>query len=405
MADLDRTESARWSQAVNKTMGKFTETTEATLADAASRGFAAPPGAALTDIMAMGQEAKLQLVEAGGKIYDEQRQVIYDREATILKLAVGRARLAMELYRADIFNTLELEQAQVEAVLERQGADIDRLLSQIEGRQAAIIRNQAAAQQEVLVWKRLLVQTQTETLPFEKLLIDTEVQTAEKRLEIITSIYQVLAAQEIVLTAERRRAAALGQVAEAEKIVAAVKQTMVPYYLKKAAAEEQLAGVVAVEAEAKKGLELIGYDKLKLRWSQEEADHLIRLAENDYELLRGDAVRTDRAAEVARTQARTTLQEYANTVRAQILEIKKALAEGQIDLNLSTRLTRLLMETDKEIQAMNNETLNLNLELPNVLKNLIARAEEEENTAKASANTMVLSASTTLANTKRILRG
>jgi hypothetical protein len=398
-------DAARWGQALNKTVKEFTQAVEKQLDGSAARGFPAPPGGDLDAIITAGQEAKAQLVEANGKIYDIESQVLFDEEALRQKVKVTLARLAMELYRVEIMDALELEQARIDQAVQEQRADVERWLAEIESRQVHIIRDRALVEQSLLVLQKELVATQEATIPLQRTLVEEEYQTALKRLEIINSIYQVLAAEQLVLVAERQKAASLQQVLAAHRIIAALKEEMVPYYLMEADAEQQLAVAVTQEAQAKKQLELLGYERLRLRWSQEDADHLTRAAELDYEVVKAERERAEAALRLAREQAQITIANYRNQVQANIIQLRKALEEEKIYLNLSSHLTRQHNNIIAEEMVLTDELKNLSAELATFLTNITVRAGDEDFTIRQEAGKAWLSINSSDTNSKRIIGG
>ena len=196
------TESAKWSQANQKIIGDLRTGVDKALAEAASRGYAAAPGDILATILFAGQAAKDKLVETNGKIYDERRKVIFEQDEFAMKMIVGLAKLGMELYRAELFNLLEIEQAQNIALRDRGNADVIAMNAEVDKRQVAIIQARAEAERRVTILRAQLVTAEEGTLVSETALIAAQLVTAEKKLEIIASIYEVLAAEELVLAAE-----------------------------------------------------------------------------------------------------------------------------------------------------------------------------------------------------------
>lgn len=384
---FDRTESAKFAQAADALLGKLEAGVTDALAKNAAKGFPSPTGATLEAILEAGQEVKGQLVEANGKIYDERRGVIFQEQEFALKILVRIAKLSFEVYREAIFNALALEQAQQAAASERSLADVARLNAETEKRQVAIIRAKAELEQRINVYRQQLVDTEEETLPLERLLVMAQLETAEKKLEIIDSIYRVLAAEELVLAAEQRRAASLELLLEAQRILAAIKQEMVPYYLDKAHAREELAVAVTEDAAVQKQIIELGYDRLELKAAEEAADHQVREANEAFELAQEAQVRASEATKLARAQATRLLQEYANQIRESIMEKKLALEKEGIDFKLGTALSRLSIVVNDDAEVLNYDRGNLSLELISILANMADQANDQAETIRDGAFT------------------
>jgi hypothetical protein len=370
---------------VNKTVGKLDTAVDKALTENAARGFSGPTGPTLEAILKSTLEAQTSLTEENGKIYDAQRERIFQQEEFDMKAIVQIAKLAMELYRAELINALEIEQAENIALRDRGRADVERMNSEVDARQVAIIRDRAEAERQVIAFKLALALAEKETLVAEAALVDAQLATAEKKLEIINSIYQVLAAEEFVLAAEERRAATLGTLLAAQRALASIKEAMIPFYAQKAAAREALAGAVTAEVPVKIAIENLGYDRIALKTAEAGVEHDIRQAELEVELARQAYARASAATEVARAQSQTIIQEYANAAQMAIQGIRKATGMAEIDVRLSASLGRAEMGINNDVAIATHEIANLGIELASVLSNMATRASDEASKIHASA--------------------
>ena len=381
---FNRRESAEWAIVVSTEAEKLQAGVDKALADGASRGFPAPPGETLESILLASLESKGKLVTADGKLYDERREVLFQQQEYLLSVLVKIAKLAMELYREQIFDALAIEQEQVVALRETSRADVERMNTETELRQRSIIQQRAEAERRILVYKEQLVTEETKTLTAERILIQAQLATAEKKLEIIASIYQVLAAEQLVLAAERRRAASLTKVLTAELIVAGVKKEMIPFYIEKAGAREQLAQAIIQEIPITEALIRLGYDRLDLKTTEEYAGHLEREQKEELELLREAFVRANTALELTKTQNRRLLLEYRNMVQAQIINKKKALEMDTINFKLGTSLAHFLIGTDFEKAVALNEAFALSGEIGAIVSGILGSASHHADAIRAS---------------------
>ena len=374
---FNSTESARFAQENQKIVGELHAGVDKALAEAASRGYAAAPGDTLATILFAGQAAKDKLVEANGKIYDDRRKVLFEQDEFAMKLIVSLAKLGMELYREELMNALALEIAEKDALRDQGSADVIRLNAEVDLRQRAIIEARATMEQRITVLKQQLVDAEKGTLVYETALINAQVATAEKKLEIIVSIYQVLAAEELVLVAENRRAEILTTLLAAEQVVAEVKRAMIPFYIEKAGARVQLAGAITAEIPIQKAIVELGYDRIDLENRKEFATHLLRLAENELELAKLGWTRANSALTFTKIQSRRLLQEYENTIQAQVLALKESLAEDGVDLRLSSSLARTAIGVNNDVQVQTAELGNMTNELQAVIDGLAARGSAQ----------------------------
>ena len=397
---FNRRESAEWAQGTEAEVEKLMTGVDKALADGAARGFPLPPGDTLAAILAMGQDTKGKLVEVDGKIYDIRRGVLFQEQEFVLNILVKVAKLAMEIYREQIFDALAIEEEKVKALRETTRADVDRRNAETELRQRAIIQNRAEAERRVIVLKQQLVAEETATLTAETILVQAQLATAEKKLEIIASIYQVLAAEQLVLVAERHRAASLSKVLEAELIVAGIKKEMVPFYIQKAQAREALAQAIIQEIPITEALIRLGYDRIDLKTTEEYVGHLEREQQEDLELAREAYTRASTVLEYAKAQSRRLLLEYRNTIQKQIMDKKMSLEEDGITFKLATSLERMGITVNNEIAVSDHEVTNLTAELAAIIGGLTNRGNSEASKVLASASQISKISTTTLLSRK-----
>jgi hypothetical protein len=383
---FSRTESAKWALESQKVVGELQDGVEKALSEAASRGFPAAPGVTLAAILAASQDAKGKLTEANGKIYEDRRGVIFQEEEFLIKTIVQVARLAMEMYRAELLNALEIEQAQNLALRDQGLADVARQTSEVEGRQAAIIMGRAEAERQVIGFKVALANAERQTMESEVALANAQLATATKKLEIIDSIYQVLAAEELVLAAERQRAAAEEQVLAAKRELAEVKQGMVVFYQEKASAKTALSRAIAAEVPDKIALEMLGYDRAALKTASGEVEHGVRMAEMILEVSRARLAKATAAVELARAQSQTAIAEFSNAAQASINASRSSAGMTQISTHVATQLGHAAIEVNNGVAVAQHEATLLSSELRSILANLASRASNEATKVSASAN-------------------
>lgn len=402
---FDPLESAKFAQAADEGMEKLADGVSKVLAENAGRGFPMPAGPTLETILNATQAAKGALVEANGKIYDERRGLIFQQTEFLMGVVVKLAKLSMELYREELMNALIVEAAQADQLRDQGRADVDRMNAETEKRQVAIIRDKAEVERRIIVYKHQLVDIQEKTLPLEEALINAQLATATKKLEIIDSIYKVLAAEELVLKAEQRRADALSKVVEAKLIVAGIKKEMIPFYLQKAEARETLAQAIIAEIPILKAIEELGYDRIALKTAEEDSVHIQHLAEEEFEMAREALLRATKATELARAQSRRLLIEYSNHIRALILEQKKELEENNIEFKLDTQLARQRIGINNDVAVTTNERQIVIEEMYNLLNNMEARAEDQDATVRDGAFTKTSISQLNASITRRIRGG
>ena len=384
---FNRTESARFAQENQKIVGELHAGADKALAEAASRGFAVAPGDTLATILFAGQAAKDKLVEANGKIYDDRRKVLFEQDEFAMKLIVSLAKLGMQLYAAELMNALTLEDAANTSLRDKGLADVTRMTAEVEGRQVSIIRARAEMERRILVYKDRLVVAEEGALVFERALIDAQLATATEKLKIIESIYLVLAAEELVLAAENRRAATLEVLLAAQLIVADIKKTMIPFYNEKAAARLALADATKAEIPVREAIENLGYARIALENQKAAMEHGIRVAELTVENARRASVTASIAVELARARGRAQVAAASASVRGQIANYRRdaivSAAEGSADAGIA----RAEGAAAQEMAQADAEETALSSQLSAVIAGMEARGAAQAAGIRSGAET------------------
>jgi len=383
--EVNKQESGRFAILADQELSKLSDGVDKALGEAAGRGFAMPPGNTLEAILAAGQDTKGKLTEGLGKIYDDRRGVLFQEIEFEMKIIVALAKLGMELYREELLNALAVEQQEAEQLRDQGKADVERMNAETDKRQVAIIRDRAEMEGRITVYKAQLVSAEIATLPYEEALINAQLATAEKKLEIIDSIYKVLAAEELVLAAEQRRAVSLELVLEAHLELAGIKREMIPFYLQKADARLVLADAITREIPITKALVELGYDRINLKDAEEAAKHLESGGQLELELAKEAWVRANKATEIAKAQSRRLLQEYANVIKAEILGKKKSLEMDGVSFKLNTSLARTGMEITDNVQLAGAERMNITQETTSMVAGLSDRGAAQAASVRSEA--------------------
>lgn len=390
-------ESAKFAQLSTQVMGEFEQGRDKILDTSAARGFGAPSGDAVMDLFELGQKSKAKLAEGNGKIYAERRGILFGQQEFAYKAIVEAAKLGMELYRQEILDALEVEAAEEDAFFSRGKADVERLNAQTEARQIAIIQAKAIIEYDIAKFKQQLAVAERVTLGAERNLIYAQLATAEKKLEIIYSIYQVLAAEKLVLVAEQQKVVALQLALAAEKITAQVKKEMIPFYIDKASAKTDLAAATMVEIPVLKAIEELGFGRIYLKDAEMSAEHIIRIAEENEELARRDYTRASSAADIARINSRIAVTNAAASSEVQAGNLRSAARAGEAVLRAQSHGEQVVQGLDADAAIATHEVTNITSELAAILAGLSTRAGLHAAAITASATQNVETNTTAVA--------
>lgn len=330
-------EAALWGQQVDGRTRKYNDTMRKLLADAASKGFHALPGFSVEAIIAVGEEHKMALTEANAKIYEDFTKRRLKEDEIDAKVALGLAKLDLKLLEAQLDNDYDLAKAYADMKLDEYKAALERMDSDVKRRTAYIIEEKAKVEHEVNYWRGVAIDAEGIALAAEVQLINEKVKTAERKLEIIDYLYQLIAAEELVVKAEILKAQALERVIDKEEELAEIKRAMIPLHQEKAQARLKQADAIKEEVYYKKETELLGYEKIELKRQQEEAEHQVRLKEVEFDEAKMEYIRQDNLGKLAQAESRVALMKYEGEVREKVMRVKKALDKEEKRFQLDQR--------------------------------------------------------------------
>jgi hypothetical protein len=370
----EKDEQAKWAKAVEDSAASYLKAVDEGLDKDAARGLCAPCGDTMMMVLDTAHEAKGKIVEAVGEIFQKQNERIIQMDEVDTKLMLAEVKLEMEYVRAQLVNLLDIETAQMESKVSMEKADIERRQSQIEMRQAALITMKADLEHEVNIYKKQAIAAEGITLDARVMLAQAQLETATEKLKIIDAIYEQIAAEELVLVAEQRKAAALAVVIEAERRLVAIKQDMIPMQFAKAEAREEQADAITAEASWNTKIVKLGYDKNSLVESQETAEEKIREAENDYHTAQLAYTRAQEATNIMRHYSHVKMKQTATSIR-----------HDAIDANLALETQRTDLKFGKEVWQLEKEYQINFMERVAHLKQLAITAKDQEKTTRAEA--------------------
>jgi hypothetical protein len=350
MNQLEQRHHGVWIQKKAPINREYADVSQKVFSDSAAKGFSTPPLCVLSDIIKLGNAAKLKLTEANAAAYEENLDTLFQVDEHRLKLAVEYSKLELAIYKQQILNALELEVAYIEDEFKRDSADIDKLKAQIDLRNVDMIIQKAEIDQEITDYKIQMVEAERSTLGKELELIEAKIETAQVRLTIIDSLRAVIAAEQLIVEAETRRADALEILIGVETEIAAIKESMLPYYQDLADAKSLQADAVRQEAEDKMSIARLQIERAELKITQaeaqadeQEASGRLVLAQRNYDTARA-------IVGEYRIEAQRLISENQSTNRRTLIDMDEELKKAGIDLGFSTQLEKADITADSRIE-------------------------------------------------------
>lgn len=131
---IEQSEHAKWVGIKQLVMAEHNAKIDGVLSDSAARGFYRPPGKVLENIIDIGQVTKVDLTNKNGKLYEEQRNIIFQVDEFALKLTLEYAKLELAIYQHEILNAVSIELTQMKNDFKENQADITRKKAEINER-------------------------------------------------------------------------------------------------------------------------------------------------------------------------------------------------------------------------------------------------------------------------------
>lgn len=384
---LEYSEHAKWVKLKRQPMTDYGLKVNETLSESAARGFYQPPASTIEAIINIGQIAKVDITNKNGELYKEQKDIVFQIEEFALKLTLEYAKLELAIYKQGILDALAIERAQMEYDFTVKRADILRLKAENNARSVVLIRAKAEQDAEITDYKIRQEEAKRLGLAKELELLAAQRETAIERLKIIDALKLVIAAEGMVIEAERRKAEALELVIAAEKILLGVKEAMIPLYQNLADHKKSLATAIIDEVAVKEKIIKLGYDRIGVKQAEAAAFVTQTASELGVEYARTEYIRATNANAEARSKGAADFAETKNNATDIVIDLKNVLNKSIVDLRLETQLAKFLRNIESKIEIQQEETQAIAEKLTAQLASMTAIAESQSARIQACAHT------------------
>jgi len=201
-------------------------------------------------------------------------------------IAYKNALIAFELNKSTLLNALEQEFADLKHTQKLSEEEVDRQFIELEIRKLILITTKTEIDLEKEGLRQDLEETKRLTMDKEVELANQKVITANKKLELIPYIEQVIAAEQEVLTAEEANIPYLEEHIEKKQELAAKKKEIIPYIIEKSEKLEDLAEALIAEIDIKRQIAAVAILKALLGKEKVDKDIAIIEAKKAAEALR-----------------------------------------------------------------------------------------------------------------------
>jgi len=260
--------------------------------------------------------------------------------------------MAWELSKQDLMDAWDAELAGIKLDMAGKEEALARLEIETASRGTILLEAKTEIELEAESLRNQIAALDDDTADYEVTLANAKLLTAQKKLEIIPTLQQILAKEEDLLASEQAKIPAEQELLATQQATADKKEELIPIVAElttqtetyTAAVEEQT--VLELQIAQQKILEA-GIDVQKAEVRIEEAEARTAIAEKELELLQAKIVTDDLGHEVDEDvlETQVTAQTTLNTEEA----------EAAAEINASDRATNQEVVSDKEAEIVIEE--------------------------------------------------
>lgn len=316
MSELLR-EQAQWRIGKTPIIGKYIADHKKLLDEIAGRGFLNLPGYAYDAENQLELAAKMGLSELNYKIMHETIERELKQAGIDYNVDYADAAMVWELEKQGLLSAWDHELAGIKQGMATEEEVLARLALEVDARQVVLIAAKSAIDLEMEGYRKALADLDAATAPYEVQLANAKLLTAQKKLELLPIIEEIIVKEGELIVLEAGKTDYYRQLIDAEREVAKKKQTLVPGLTKLATAIQRHAALMPTQIETEK-------DIAEEKKAQAQAKR--EIADNDVE--------------------RMTKEIETATKDIEINEAKRDLADKKFD----NEQELIAIETDKETE-------------------------------------------------------
>ena len=381
---LEHAEHAKWAVKRIPVMGEYVNGIKDALNNSAERGFNKPPANMVNNIVEMGKATKLKLIDANGALYQEQSNIIYQQAEFDAKMAWEYDRLILATYTQDLLNALTIENAQMDEAFKMDKAYINKLKAEIDARNYGLIIGKADIDSQLIDYKTREVEAERLGLGKELELITAQIKTAEERLKILPWLNELIIKEQAILVLEEQKAVVLQAIIAIERDLAAIKESMIPFYEAKADAKTQQATAITDEVQWKEALINLGFDRIDLKATEVAADITENKKKELLEQYQLNLVKANNALGLAKSNYGIALTEYRTSIADTVIDLRESIKKAAISLGLDSGLERMSVSYENDTTLKNEATSNIATEIASTIGKIIAIASTVKKSSRTS---------------------
>jgi len=221
-------EQASWRKGKTPVIVKYQEEHRKIMSAVAGRGFLSYPGHAYDAENSIELNTKLILSDLNLKILSETIERELKQTGIDYDQSYRSALITWEIEKQTLLNAWEQEYAGIKQDMANKEEYYDRLAIAVSERGAYLITQKTSIQLQAEAYKLELAELDGTTAPYEVQLANAKLITANKKLELIPILQEIIEKEQSLLEKEQEKTDEYTNLMTAEKAVADKKQTLIP---------------------------------------------------------------------------------------------------------------------------------------------------------------------------------
>ena len=221
-------ELAEWRRGKSPIIAKYSQDHEKMFAEIAGRGFLQLPGYAYDAENGLEFAAKMGLSELNFKILSETIDRELKQQSISYDLEYRDAMMAWELTKQVLMSAWEAEYAILKQGMSQDEENVTRLAIEVSRRGIYLIEQKTIIEVQSEGYKTQLATLDGTTVPYEVQLAQQKLVTAQKKLDIIPILDQIIIKELELLAAEQTKSAKMSSYISAEGLVVTKEAEIIP---------------------------------------------------------------------------------------------------------------------------------------------------------------------------------
>lgn len=238
-------EQAQWRHGKTPVLIKYVDDHSKMLAEIAGRGFLALPGYAYDMENQLEVALKIGLSELNSRIISETIERELKQTGIDYDLAYKNALMAWELEKQGLVTAWAAEYAEIKQGMASDEEVLNLVANEVSLRGVTLLESKTAIELEAEAYRKALAELDGATAPYEVQLANAKLLTAQKKLEVIPILLEIVAKEQDLLAIEQTKAAAYTAYMAAEQEVVTKKETLEPFINDLATLSETFADKIA----------------------------------------------------------------------------------------------------------------------------------------------------------------